>query len=222
MRKAEMGLHQVIELKIHYQYHHQPSAFISSNCSPFLIQHPINFNQLQIPLYVFPLLLVFTLCMYYSQPNHLWTALPVCFILPILYSLHSPHSLSATHHHVHVANEAPESRGLILGHVEDRGKKVTHALNVAKVKVVHHKGHENIVQQGHIGVVFALKEWVVTVGAVDILLCLYWGWEVSFSVCTGLKKWESEKLRVWRDKKKGECFTTPLMITIHHGKNCNK
>lgn len=87
--------------------------------------------------------------------------------LHILLPLHS-----VTHHHVHIANETPESSGLILGNIQDGGEEVTHALDVAKVKVVHHVGHENIVQQGHIGIVFTLKEWVIAVCAVDILLCL--------------------------------------------------
>lgn len=79
---------------------------------------------------------------------------------------------SVTHHHVHIANETPESSGLILGHIQDGGEEVTHALDVAKVKVVHYVGHEDIVQQGHIGIVFTLKEWVIAVCAVDILFCL--------------------------------------------------
>lgn len=44
-------------------------------------------------------------------------------------------------------------------------------MDVAEVKVVHHVGHEDVVQQGDVGVVLSLEEWVVAVSAVDVLLC---------------------------------------------------
>lgn len=88
------------------------------------------------------------------------------------YSILTEPSHPVTHHHIHVPHEAPESSGLILGHIQDGGKEVAHALNIAKVEVVHHIGHEDVMQQGDIGVVLSLEEWVVAVCAVDILLCL--------------------------------------------------
>lgn len=98
-------------------------------------------------------------------PRHFFSPLPPYFIL-------TEPSHPVTHHHVHVPHEAPESSGLILGHIQDGGKEVAHALNIAKVEVVHHIGHEDVMQQGDIGVVLSLEEWVVAVCAVDILLCL--------------------------------------------------
>lgn len=111
------------------------------------------------------------------------------------------HPSPEPHHKFHEATETPERIHLILNDVEDRGEKITHALDIAwgvdgirtrprpsvpsmgrpcpqphpwchtEVKVVHAVGEENVIQQAQPWVVGTLIKLVAPVCAAHISLC---------------------------------------------------
>lgn len=52
-----------------------------------------------------------------------------------------------TYHFIHKSNKAPERINLISQQEQNGRQQITHALDVAQVKIVHHVGHKNVVQQ---------------------------------------------------------------------------
>ena len=64
------------------------------------------------------------------------------------------------------------STHLILHDVQEGGQEVGHALDVAKVEVVHDVCHEDVLQQSHVGVILAAVEWLRPVSPPNVLLHL--------------------------------------------------
>ena len=64
------------------------------------------------------------------------------------------------------------STHLILHDEKEGGQEIRHALDVAKVEVVHDVGHEDVLQQGHVGVILAAVEGLRPVSPPNVLLHL--------------------------------------------------
>ena len=73
---------------------------------------------------------------------------------------------------VHESHEAPEGINLVLHNKKDWREKVGHALDVAEVEVVHHVGHQYVLEQSHIGVIVAHIVGMRSVSPADVFFYL--------------------------------------------------
>lgn len=81
--------------------------------------------------------------------------------------------MKTTYHSIHKAGKAPEGIDFVGQEDQNRGQEITHALYVAKVKVIHDVRHEDIMQKSQVWVVLSLKEWMCSIRPVHVFLFKY-------------------------------------------------